>query len=386
MINSAYFAFKAILKRRSSTFFISLIWASGLFSIASIQRLDKGLTEGIVNQVENTDILIAGKGSPTQSIFANIFHIDQPTGNIQNKEAERIIKEYDLKDVRRIAYGDNYLGFRILGCDSSTWNNLNYKSFEGRYPLSVYEVLIGRKVCDLTKLKIGDEFFGAHGLVGHSHKSVKYKVCGIVESKNLIWNSLIFSNLEAVWKAHEGSDSNYTAILAKLNNPIEKLLTPRKIQEKNSVMAISPALELNNILSWINKGVKMFNSISFLFIITAIFSMFFFLQSHIKERLGDYALLVCLGASWLKIAKVVLWQNIFIGLISIILTYVGLFILWLSLDQINIFGDIIEKNYFWELHQDAYWVLGVLILAFLTSIGPWVWLQRIPLHRALADS
>lgn len=386
MINSAYFAFKAILKRRSSTFFISLIWASGLFSIASIQRLDKGLTEGIVNQVENTDILIAAKGSPTQSIFANIFHIDQPTGNIQNKEAERIIKEYDLKDVRRIAYGDNYLGFRILGCDSSTWNNLNYKSFEGRYPLSVYEVLIGRKVCDLTKLKIGDEFFGAHGLVGHSHQSVKYKVCGIVESKNLIWNSLIFSNLEAVWKAHEGSDSNYTAILAKLNNPIEKLLTPRKIQEKNSVMAISPALELNNILSWINKGVKMFNSISFLFIITAIFSMFFFLQSHIKERLGDYALLVCLGASWLKIAKVVLWQNIFIGLISIILTYVGLFILWLSLDQINIFGDIIEKNYFWELHQDAYWVLGVLILAFLTSIGPWVWLQRIPLHRALADS
>ena len=49
-------------------------------------------------------------------------------------------------------------------------------------------------------------------------------------------------------------------------------------------------------------------------------------------------------------------------------------------------GDIIEKNYFWELHQDAYWVLGVLILAFLTSIGPWVCLQRIPLHRALADS
>ena len=62
MINSAYFAFKAILKRRSSTFFISLIWGSGLFSIASIQRLDKGLTEGIVNQVGSTDILIAAKG------------------------------------------------------------------------------------------------------------------------------------------------------------------------------------------------------------------------------------------------------------------------------------------------------------------------------------
>jgi putative ABC transport system permease protein len=175
MINSAYFAFKAILKRRSSTFFISLIWGSGLFSIASIQRLDKGLTEGIVNQVGSTDILIAAKGSPTQSIFANIFHIDQPTGNIQNKEAERIIKEYNLKDVRRIAYGDNYLGFRILGCDSSTWNNLNYKSFEGRYPLSVNEVLIGRKVCDLTKLKIGDEFYGTHGLIGHSHESINIR-------------------------------------------------------------------------------------------------------------------------------------------------------------------------------------------------------------------
>ena len=385
-MSSAYFAFKAILKRRSSTFFISLIWASGLFSIASIQRLDKGLTEGIINQVGSTDILIAAKGSPTQSIFANIFHIDQPTGNIEQKEAERIIHEYNLKHVRRIAYGDNYLGFRILGCDSSTWNHLNYKNFEGRYPLNVNEVLIGRKVSDLTKLKIGDEFYGTHGLVGHLHESIKYKVCGILESKNLIWNSLIFSNLEAVWKAHEGSDSNYTAILARLNNPIDKLLIPRKIEEKNSVMAISPAMELNNILSWINQGVKMFNGISFLFIITAIFSMFFFLQSHIKERLGDYALLICLGASWFKIAKVVLWQNVFIGLISVILTYIGLFSLWLSLDQINIFGDIIEKNYFWHLYQDAYWVFGVLILASLTSIGPWIWLQRIPLHRALADS
>ena len=385
-MNSAYFAFKAILKRRSSTFFISLIWASGLFSIASVQRLDKGLTEGIINQVESTDLLIAAKGSPTQSIFANIFHVDQPTGNIKHEEAERIIKEYNLQDVRRIAYGDNYKGFRILGCDSSTWNHLNHKRFEGDYPSSPNEVLIGSKVCQLTRLEIGDEFYGSHGLVSHSHESMKYRVCGVVESNNLIWNSLIFSNLSAVWKAHEKSDSNYTAILARVDNPIQKLLIPRKIQEMNSVMAISPALEINNILGWINQGVKVFRGVSSLFLITAIFNMFFFLQSHIKERLGDYALLISLGASWFKIAKIVLWQNIFIGLIAIILTYTGLFALWLSLDHIHLFGEIIEKNYFWDFLQDAYWVLGVLFLAFLTSIGPWVWLQRIPLHRALADS
>ena len=119
-MKSFYFAWKAIWKRRSSTVFISLIWATGLLGFATIQRLNNGVSNTLRLQLENTDLLLSAKGSPTKSILANVFHLNNPNGNILKSEAEKVIANYNLKNVRRIAYGDNYKGFRILGCDSAT--------------------------------------------------------------------------------------------------------------------------------------------------------------------------------------------------------------------------------------------------------------------------
>ena len=123
-MNSLYFAWKAIWKRRSSTIFISLIWATALLGFSSIQRLNNGVSNALHLQLENTDLLLSAKGSPTQSILANVFHLNEPNGNILRSEAEELISNYNLQNVRRIAYGDNYKGFRILGCDSATWNHI----------------------------------------------------------------------------------------------------------------------------------------------------------------------------------------------------------------------------------------------------------------------
>lgn len=114
--------------------------------------------------------------------------------------------------------------------------------------------------------------------------------------------------------------------------------------------------------------------------------MFFLLQSHIKERLSDYALLRAFGASWLKIAKVVLWQNIILGGFAILLTYIGLAAIWFGQHNSIALSEILQKEVYWNLSNDIKWIFGCIALSILTSIGPWIWLQRIPLHRALVDS
>ncbi len=387
-MNSLYFAWKAIWKRRSSTIFISLIWATALLGFSSIQRLNNGVSNALHLQLENTDLLLSAKGSPTQSILANVFHLNEPNGNILRSEAEELISNYNLQNVRRIAYGDNYKGFRILGCDSATWNHISYLEIKGNLPQENHDVIIGHNVAKQTELKIGDKFHGTHGLIGHdhNHETAFYKVSGIIYSKTPSWNRLIIGSISSVWKAHGYSDSNYTAVLARIDNPLDKLLIPKKIQEESSIMSISPAFEVNNVLNWMNQSAKIFSSISFLFLVTAALIMFFLLQSHIKERLSDYALIRALGATWWKIAKVVLWQNIILGSFAILLTYIGLALIWFGQYTSITLNEILQKEVYWDLSYDMKWIFGCIALSILTSVGPWIWLQRIPLHRALVDS
>ena len=387
-MTSLYFAWKAIWKRRSSTIFISLIWATGLLGFASIQRLNNGVSNALQLQLENTDLLLSAKGSPTRSILANVFHLNEPNGNILRSETEELISNYNLQNVRRIAYGDNYKGFRILGCDSATWNNINLIEIKGDLPQKSQDVIIGRNVAQKTGLKIGQRFHGAHGLMehDHNHETTFYTVSGIIYSNAQSWNRLIIGSISSVWKAHGYSDSNYTAVLARIDNPLDKLLIPRKIQEESSIMSVSPAFEVNNVLTWMNQSSKIFSAISFLFLITAALIMFFLLQSHIKERLGDYALIRALGASWWKIAKIVLWQNIILGSFAILITYGGLFLIWFGRYTSITLAEIFQKDIYWDLSPDTKWISACIALSILTSIGPWIWLQRIPLHRALVDS
>jgi putative ABC transport system permease protein len=387
-MNSLYFSWKAIWKRRSSTIFISLIWATGLLGFASIQRLNNGVSNALQLQLENTDLLLSAKGSPTRSILANVFHLNEPDGNILRSEADELIRNYNLQNVRRIAYGDNYNGFRILGCDSATWNNINYIEIKGNLPQKSNDVIIGRNVAQKTGLKIGERFHGTHGLMehDHNHETTFYTVSGIIYSNAPSWNRLIMGSMSSVWRAHGYSDSNYTAILARIDNPLDKLLIPKKIQEESSIMAVSPAFEVNNVLNWMHQSSKIFSAISFLFLITAALIMFFLLQSHVKERLGDYALLRALGASWWKIAKIVLWQNIILGSFAILLTYAGLAFIWFGQYTSITLDEIFQKEVYWDLSLDIKWMFACIVLSILTSIGPWIWLQRIPLHRALVDS
>jgi putative ABC transport system permease protein len=220
----------------------------------------------------------------------------------------------------------------------------------------------------------------------HNHETTFYTVSGIIYSNAQSWNRLIIGSISSVWKAHGYSDSNYTAVLARIDNPLDKLLIPRKIQEESSIMSVSPAFEVNNVLTWMDQSSKIFSAISFLFLITAALIMFFLLQSHIKERLGDYALIRALGASWWKIAKIVLWQNIILGSFAILITYGGLFLIWFGRYTSITLAEIFQKDIYWDLSPDTKWISACIALSILTSIGPWIWLQRIPLHRALVDS
>ena len=57
------------------------------------------------------------------------------------------------------------------------------------------EVVLGIKVAQTHQLKIGDKFYGTHGLVegGHVHDNYSYEVVGIFNNSNSVLDQLIFN-------------------------------------------------------------------------------------------------------------------------------------------------------------------------------------------------
>ena len=140
------------------------------------------------------------------------------------------------------------------------------------------------------------------------------------------------------------------------------------------------------MVGWMNQGGAVLRLLSILLTVIAALSMFLLLQSHIRERLSDYALVRAMGGTWGQIAWLVLGQNLLLALLALGLTYMGLALAF-NLSSIWVpTGVLLYKDLWWNLGQDLPWLGLTLFLGLFAGIGPWIWLQKIPLHRALVDS
>jgi ABC-type antimicrobial peptide transport system permease subunit len=151
-------------------------------------------------------------------------------------------------------------------------------------------------------------------------------------------------------------------------------------------MAVSPAMEANRMVSWMNQGGAVLRILSILLTIIAALSMFLLLQSHIRERLADYALVRAMGGTWGQIAGLVLGQNLLLTLTALALTYLGLALSFGASSYWLPAGILLYDDVWWNFTQDLPWVGLSIFLGLFAGIGPWIWLQKIPLHRALVDS
>ena len=383
-----YFASRALWHRRTTGLFIALVWALGLLGIAATGRMERSLEGQLTQTLEGTDLLLTAKGSPTQAILANLFHIDEPTGNIGREEAEKWLTHPDLAHIRRLAYGDNLHGQRILGCDSATWTHIPIRTLQGNWPSAPMEVAISEAIAQKEGLHIGATFHGGHGTVEDlgNHDDHDYKVVGIFSSRTPLWNTLILTTIQSVWTVHEDDQDAYTAVLARIKNPMTRLMMPGQIQRNSTFMAVSPAMEANRMMGWLNQGGQVIRAMSWLLTLIAALSLVLLLQSHIRERLADYALVRAMGGSWGQIAGLVLWQNILLALAAITLTYLGLLVDFYLQSYWLPEGIWLNETVWWDLKFDLPWLLLHLFLAVFAGIGPWIWLQKIPLHRALVDS
>ncbi|WP_029285347.1 ABC transporter permease [Pedobacter sp. R20-19] len=371
----------------------------GILSIlflASTQIGDK-----LESNSKDIDLVVGAKGSPLQLILSSIYHIDFPTGNIPAKDAQALMQNPMVKRAVPLALGDNYQGYRIVGTDSSFTGLYGLKVAKGSFWNKDLEATIGSAVAAESKLKVGDHFFGAHGLSNSDdeHKQHAYIVKGILAPQGNVTDNLILTNIGSVYKMHEPSheadkhhhgedekeinNREITSLLIQYRSPMSVVIFPRMVNQSTNMQAASPAMESARLFSLIGVGIETLKWFAILIMAISALSVFISLFNSMKEKKYDLAIMRCLGASKAKVFFLVMLEGL---MITVTGALIGLAIGHLALMLIGHFQESSQARLtgYYFLTDELYLIGAGLVIGIIASIIPAVQTYKVDIASTLS--
>ncbi|MFT4759244.1 MAG: putative ABC transport system permease protein, partial [Saprospiraceae bacterium] len=200
---------KNIISNRLSTALSLILFALGVGLISILLTLNKQVQEKFDKNLAGIDLVIGAKGSPLQLILCNMYHIDNPTGNISIKEAKAFMKPGHplIETAIPISVGDSHKGYRIVGTTKDIVDLYEGEIAQGKMWEHSMEVTVGAAVAANLKLKLGDNFKSSHGLIEDPnlvHDDVQsLRVVGVLKPSGSVLDQLILTSTASVWDVHD---------------------------------------------------------------------------------------------------------------------------------------------------------------------------------------
>lgn len=435
-MNISRLSWQNLISNPLNTTLSLLLMTFGVGIISLLFLLNNQIEQQLQANLRGVDMVVGSKGSPLQLILSSIYHIDNPTGNIPYSEAIKIDNNSLVDLTVPLSYGDSYNGFRIVGTTHQYPELYEMSLKKGRLWSRSLEVVLGSTVAQIHRLKIGDTFYGTHGLIegGHVHDEYAYEVVGIFNPSYTILDQLILTNTQSVWQVHNHEvveqghenqecdhehhddehshehhncdhdhhieestasglelnasipeDAMITSLLVKFKSPIGLIQLPRKINETTNLQAAVPALEISRLTNLLGFGVQTINIIAFIIIIVSGLSIFISLYNSLKKRRYELALMRVHGASKWQLVQLVLQEGI---ILSVIGTVLGLLISRITLLIITLFAEhkYTFSSFQFNLLNEELWLLPIaLLIGIVASIIPTVLSYNINIPKTLSN-
>lgn len=396
MLQLAY----ANLKEHFLTTALSIMLLSvGVGMVSFIVTVSEQLNDRFNRDIRGVDMVVGAKGSPLQLILSAVYQIDNPTGNIPLSEVSKVKRNPLIKYTIPLSYGDSYQGFRIVGTDTLYLNHFKAKFREGKPWQKSMEVVLGSTVAERLGMGLGSHFHGTHGFEeeGHAHDEMHYNVVGILEPTGTVADRLILTSTESVWDIHHHEEEDHhdqvqhehshedghehheddghnhdepeeavgeiTALLVKFKNPMGMMQIPRFINEKTSMQAALPAIEINRLYELMGIGFSTLQAIGILIMIIAALSVFISLLNSLKERKYELALMRSLGASPAKLLGLVIQESLLLCLAGYVF---GIILGRTAIMTLSSFG---EQQFHFSVAQSGISSVEVWLLPFTLSVG-----------------
>jgi putative ABC transport system permease protein len=355
------------------------------------------LSEKFDRNIKDIDFVLAAKGSPLQSMLANIYHVDVPTGNIKVSEARRIIKNPMVAEAIPLAYGDNYEKFRIVGTNEKYPNHYGCTLAEGTLFSAPFEVTIGADVARETGLKIGSTFTSVHGYdnAAEDADAHHHQVCtvvGIFTQSNSVIDNLILTPVETTWMVHEHAEEPATedssAVDSTQAEP-EREMTAYLIKKRNkgafgmlskqtedtTMQLANVAVENSRLMNNFGLGLSTVTAIALVIMVISFISIFISLFNSMRERRYELALMRTMGGTRATLFALIIQE----GLLLVLLGYmIGLL---LSRAGLLVLGHFMKESFHYGLDNLAINGQELLLLGLTLLVG--LLASAIPAWQAL---
>src|SRR5690606_26943337 len=392
-----------------NTLLCIILLTASVSIISVLILLQKQFEEKFSSSMDNIDLVLGAKGSPLQLILSSVYQIDAPPGNIPYPQTETWMQNPMVESAVPLAYGDNYLGYKIVGTNDNYLKHFNLHLAEGIPFSKDFEVVVGAGIAKNIGLKIGDTFFGTHGDAeeGEVHDHHAYKVVGILEPSGKVADQLILSNIESVWHMHDHDHEGHsedeehqhneeinphegkeiTAVFLKLRNNMAKMTWPRIIPQNTDIQAASPALEVNRLCALFGVGITALKYLAFGIMFISGISIFVALYNTLKERKYEFALLRITGASKFQLLWLVLLESVFLCvagfILGIIFGRIGLYFLSVS-SQEEFKMAFNPFEFLWK--EEGLLFLATLSVGILAAIIPAIKAYSLNISKTLSNA
>ena len=391
----------------SSTITVALL-VLGIGIISLLLQLNSLIKDQMDNNLRGIDMVVGAKGSPLQLILSSVYHIDSPTGNISLVEAEKISRNKMVGSSIKLLYGDNHRGYRIVGTEKKLIDLYKGELIKGKQWDKPYEVVVGSKVYEKLKIKLGDSLISSHGLreTGQAHSDRAFVVVGLLKPSSSVMDQLILTSPESVWnihgshdhdeehehdeehdhdEEHEHDDREITAMLIKFKSPMNIIQFPRQINENTNLQAAVPSYEISRLFKLFGFGIETLSYLAYLIIIVSAFSLFINLFNSMNDRKYEMALIRTLGASRFQLSKMIIFE-------SLILTISG-FVMGLLFSRFGVMfvSSLMDESINYDLSsiiilKEEYWLLALSILiGLISALIPVIQVYRMNISKILAD-
>ena len=366
----------------------------GVGMVSLMLLTEQQVNDAFERNIKDIDLVLGAKGSPLQLILANVYHIDAPTGNINQREAEKVLKHPYIDSGIPLAYGDNHEGYRIVGTEHSYVEHYGGTLADGALWQDPFEVTAGARVAEDLDLHIGDTFYSAHGLKDQTdiHTNKTFTVVGILEPSGSVLDQLLLTPMESIWYVHlddgetlDPETREITAMLLKKRNPLAVLTIPNALRETNMQVAL-PAIEVNRMTQQFGLGTAALRAIALFIMALSFASIFISVLDNVRTRRHELALMRTMGGTPSTLYRLLLIEG---GLLCASGTVLGL---CLSRVGMGVLGHFVDGQFHYDVYNAAMlgseWALagGAVLVGLLASAIPARRALKLDISRILSEA
>lgn len=430
-MNIFILAWRNIINHPLNLLMSIILFGLGVGLISFLLQFNDQLNDKFSKNLAEVDLVVGAKGSPLQMILCNMYHIDNPTGNVSIKTASPLLRDLHplIKTAIPLSLGDNYKSYRIVGTNHDFLKLYGAVIKEGSLWSNNFDVTVGSNVATELKLKIGDQFVSSHGFNedDHVHDNASFTVKGILGGTGTVVDQLILTNTASIWLVHEHEseatdttvhhdqnlhkqdslqvdekndeaqntnegllkhpEQEITSVLIqyKSRTNFQALNFGRNINENTDMQAASPAIEMNRLYNMIGVGTDALKGLALLIALVSAFSIFISLLKSMRSRKYELALLRVMGAPRSTLFSLITIEGVFLGIIGFI---VGTFLSHAFMELLAVYlkADFRYSFTGWKFLKAEWWILLVsILLGFVAALIPAIQAARTDINKILSE-